>query len=796
MAFVDGEATIALVPVLSGLGTEYMTSVADVALSLAMTGDLVEVTSLRRAKATSSTTIRVDFTGPVTNNSALSDPDNWKLFSFHNNESRPPTVLSVQLPPSAGGAVKYVTLVTSEQHQGAHYVLLVNSADIEFGANRFLGGEFESGGDVALWTAVGGATLNFGPAYIGDSDYAVSITMAGAGIPGGITQDTTPSGRCYVVSGEYTQNIGGIMRILWRSAGGVETELWRGNGAGTWTDIVPTDGNRHIFYSPSEAGAFRFIVHHAGVASGYYDALQARPVFGVGDSTGNLVVAGGLPLAKDGVAFYGIGVAPAVKLVLAESDTTATVYFTEPVATDPHAFAVDVGDFVFAPSLTVVSIEEVTNTYIRLRTATQTPNELYQLTIDNVTIADMAGNAMLVPAVASMLGWVEPAPPEPAQRLDMYMFLLASIRDEDQRRGGLFLQRFFKGPQLVWEAITRQILAIPKMWSLDEVDDALLPYLKQLVGWTKGLNHITDKLDSLRLRQLIATSVGFWKQRGTDDNIQDVIRLLTQRRVRVNDWFHYRWLLGEESLAEDWSGDDCWLVSTPGEGADYLTYCVKIVDEGNTDYQLIRRVLQLTRPLGERVEVQYLAFAEWFEAEGDDSQWDTSNATTADVFVGRMELSDDGTDEHVYVSAAGHADWTDYVATVRIRGTVSYAIMLYTDIATADAYRVEVDITANTITLTSPNGSLAVVDMAAALGEVLVDDVYYSIRVSITPKLPGSPINVITVYWEADKIIEVEDSDLERGTIGVYHATGCTAEVALVEMFTNPMFSDYIDINS
>lgn len=795
MAFVDGEATIALAPVLSGLGTEYMTSTATAALTLLMSGDLVEVVSLRRAKAVNSTSIRVDFTGLVSNNSALIDPNNWKLYSFHNNEARAPTVLSVQLPPSAGAQVRYVTLITSEMHQGSHYILLVNSADIEFGANVFLGGEFESGGDVALWTTVGGAITNFGPAYIGDTDFACSVTMAGAGVPAGITQNTTPPGRCYFLSGEVTQNVGGTFRIFWRTSGGVETELCRVDGGASWADLAPSDGNRHIFYRPSESGAFKFMVYHSGTATGYYDALSARPVYGVGDSTANLITAGGLPLAKDGVNFYGVGVSPALKLVLANSATTATLYFTEPINTDSYALQVETGDFNFAPALAVVSIEEITTTYIRLRTAQQTPNELYQLTISGAQIIDMAGNAMAMPAVASMLGYVEPAATEPAQRLDMYRFILASIRDEDQRRGGLFLQRFFQGPQLIWEAITRQIMAVPRIWSLDDTPDSLLPYMKSLVGWTSSLNSITDKLDAIRLRQLIATSVPFWKQRGTVDNIEDTIRLLTRRRVRVNDWFYYRWLLGEEALGEDWGGDDCWFVSTPGEGADCYTYCVKIVDEGNTDYQLIRRVLQLTRPLGERVEVQYLAFAEWFETAGDYSQWDVTDATTADVVVGRMELSDDGTDEYVFVSTDGHADWTDYVATVRVRGTVSYAVDVYADPTTTNAYKVEVDIGANTIELIAPSGSLASVDMST-LGEALVDGVYYSIRVSVTAMLPGSPTNTVAVYWEAIKIIEVTNGELERGTIAVRHATGSTVDISMVEMFTNPMLSDFIDINS
>jgi len=74
-----------------------------------------------------------------------------------------------------------------------------------------------------------------------------------------------------------------------------------------------------------------------------------------------------------------------------------------------------------------------------------------------------------------------------------------------------------------------------------------------------------------------------------------------------------------------------------------------------------------------------------------------------------------------------------------------------------------------------------------------VDDVFYAIRVEVVPEGASTRIRV---FIDASPRINYLDSDHAQGTIGVGHYSNSHIEVDGIEMFLNPMQSDFIDINT
>lgn len=157
----------------------------------------------------------------------------------------------------------------------------------------------------------------------------------------------------------------------------------------------------------------------------------------------------------------------------------------------------------------------------------------------------------------------EIAPVKYSYNLDMYNFLIEPIRNADIKEGNLLVKRYLEGPQRAWDTIVDRINALPNLWSVTDIEDAYLPYLKNIVGWTKELDYITDRLDSLALRRLIAASGLIWKKKGPEDTLIDVLRIATGARARIWNWFDFRWVIDETGLGEEHEGTDPWIIDLP-----------------------------------------------------------------------------------------------------------------------------------------------------------------------------------------------------------------------------------------
>lgn len=273
---------------------------------------------------------------------------------------------------------------------------------------------------------------------------------------------------------------------------------------------------------------------------------------------GEAVTSGGYPVQCEAEGFTGVGDKPEVEVVIATSSTTMEIRFTEAIRNTD--LVRDTDNFVFTEPLTVEEVLSVEGSVITLRTGEQTEATLYELTIDG-TFNDYAMNALEVPVVTNMLGYREPTTEEEALQLSMYNFLGQNLRDEDQVNGGQFLERFFEGPQEVWKSTNDGILSLPNLHSPVLIADALVPYLAQIVGWSGDLATLFARLPVATQRRVVESSVAFWKARGTEDSIEDIIRLMTGARAEVWTYFDYRWITDETHLGIERDGYDPWTIS-------------------------------------------------------------------------------------------------------------------------------------------------------------------------------------------------------------------------------------------
>lgn len=311
-----------------------------------------------------------------------------------------------------------------------------------------------------------------------------------------------------------------------------------------------------------------------------------------------------------------------------------------------------------------------------------------------MAITDSAGNALQVAdATGQMLGYDEPATPDEVLQLRMYDFFIEPIRRADVTAGKLFLQRFLEGPQEVWESMQQNIFSIKDLWDVTRIEDRLLIYLKNIVGWTPELEKpITERLDADTLRRLISVSTPLWKIRGTESSYLTMLAVFTTQRVRIWNWFDLRWILDESAIGQDHQGRDIQLLDLPGGIGDERRSNIRIVDpDGSTlDRMLIRNLVRLWRPSGERVTITYLDFMDLFQVDGVNDQWESSTTDPLAVADGVLALSDDTIEEHAEAATQFAATWSDYIAYWRVRGNGAYWGVLFYWTDADDHYRLDI----------------------------------------------------------------------------------------------------------
>lgn len=375
----------------------------------------------------------------------------------------------------------------------------------------------------------------------------------------------------------------------------------------------------------------------------------------------------------------------------------------------------------------------------------------------------------------------------------MYRFLKHSIRREDQIRGNQFVERLFRGPQdVVFDGIWDRTEEAKDLWSLLDCPDEYLQYLKNIVGWTKDLNRITDGLDSNQLRRLISVSARLWKTRGSEDSLVSILRLLTGMRATYYNWFDLRWVWEETGFWEEHEGTDPWIT------ADDNQFDIRIVDQGNLNRQLVLDVCRLMRPAGERISVLYLAFLDLFDVEGDYYQWSQQAGASMAVGNGMMTLSDTSGFEAVVANTPGASAWSNYMFSAKVRTASAAAadpycglLLCWGDIV--NTYFVNLDFAGSRLILRSVVGGvatdLATVDLLP-FGITLHPDLWYTVRAEVLAAGDRK------VYLDGQLVLDVIDTSLVTGTVGIFHGPNYDLDCDEAEVLGLPAESDFIDINT
>lgn len=404
------------------------------------------------------------------------------------------------------------------------------------------------------------------------------------------------------------------------------------------------------------------------------------------------------------------------------------------------------------------------------------------------SITDFALNPLAIPATGQMLGFVEPVATEEELALRIYLFLIEGIRIEDQKNGDLFLKRYLDGPQAVWGQIQQSIFGLKTLWNVYEIADDYLHFMKRIVGWTPDLDDITDALDADTLRRLIAASVALWKERGTEDALGNVVSLVVAARSRIWNWFDFRWITDETGTGHEHDGRDPWTISVE----DNVTLNFRIVDDGTLNRGLVKSLVNLMRPMNERVEITYLKFLDLFGVDGDDSQWEViEGAGALEVEAGMASLTHAS---GAYVVATPIAPvatpWENYVVTARVRGTGEWGIVFgYED--DGNCYRFV--LSAGQVAGSLVAGGVVVGTLTESFP--ILEDVWYSIRVQYVVD-HDADVGMGAIFVDGVLVVNIDEGGAFTGPPGILRSAAGTVDVDEVEVLALPAESDLVDINS
>lgn len=396
----------------------------------------------------------------------------------------------------------------------------------------------------------------------------------------------------------------------------------------------------------------------------------------------------------------------------------------------------------------------------------------------------------------------------------IYDFLIEPLRVMDQREGDGFLERWFTGPQAIWEQLLSSILTVPQLWSITECPDRFLEYLKWIVGWTSSLDYITRSLTAEELRRLISVSIYLWRERGTESSILEVLFFATAARCRIWNWFDFRWIVGETGMGEERDGrGDPWIIPEPSTeeyGPDayrpeYLSN-LRIVDDGTLNRTLVVNLMKLMRASGERWGITYLSFLDLFTNPTDSTQWDISSGGTVSVADGHLAFGASGVSRSVVNIRDLNLLQGSFTARAKmvsddLSDSASFMIILIDSIAVeryaAVFYADGVDMP--TVSLFWDSGfGLLLVESAYIPEITLWRNVYYSFRLTVTDEEDGRVR--LQIFIDGNECINRADSQFMTGPYPVFtyvklQSNDAPVEVDEVEILGLPIESDEINIS-
>lgn len=210
---------------------------------------------------------------------------------------------------------------------------------------------------------------------------------------------------------------------------------------------------------------------------------------------------------------------------------------------------------------------------------------------------------------------------------------------------------------------------------------------------------------------------------------------------------------------------------------------VRIVDEGNLNKTLIMRILNLMRPVSERLNVIFTRFyADFVDGIG---QFNVDAGAVQVNIDGQMELSPSS---QVSTSVLGDVDFQDIVLQVKandktVGGGIFGIMFFYQDTDNYYEYRIN---TVNHTTSLWKKVAGVFTQISVDKVEDIVPNASYVFTI-VTDKSESSPNTIIKAYVDSNKQHEVFDSSFEKGKFGMKTDASTIMQVNEIEMIEIPM---------
>lgn len=403
--------------------------------------------------------------------------------------------------------------------------------------------------------------------------------------------------------------------------------------------------------------------------------------------------------------------------------------------------------------------------------------------------ADTAGNELALPAPVEFLGFADSSV-APVLRNRIYDMHIKILRELDATNG-LFWKRFCEGPEVLRRQFEDRINDLPSLYSVSDIEARYVKLLLPQVGWGADLSSIIDKLDNDTARRLVSLAVSSWKRRAAGGSSIEILNTIIGVDAWEWDWFDRRFVLGKSQIGHDQSPqlgvNDLYVTGS----ASSRTTELHIADaERSLDRELVREIVKLWRPIGERVRLVYVEF--WDRFANDSKPWETYGGASS-IAGGKLQMLDDSQSQHAFPESPALLDLSNFMVNSRLkfggengfygqtlgfRGLLAKAleIRLYPEFQELRLYQDNVQI----------GDSISLIH---AHGITLKPGYWRTLRSVVS----GATLEV---FIDNHKVLSNSDDLVSPGTSGVNHSAGLTLECDSFEIIPIPGEVDFVDINS
>lgn len=211
---------------------------------------------------------------------------------------------------------------------------------------------------------------------------------------------------------------------------------------------------------------------------------------------------------------------------------------------------------------------------------------------------------------------------------DLYKFLPQFTRMVDQDQGLKLLERYLEGMTGIWDSIADRIEELRGLMDPFNVPDSVLRHVFPLLGFGGSFSYIWSALSPTDQRRLIFAAIPIWRASSTEAAIRIAARFLSGKPYFIRDVHNFLPVADDLTIGVSYDSKAIWVVGEDPSPYNMDSIDLHIVDEGDIDHTLLRNLLNITRPAGEKIVIVYADFLDRFR-DSELTQWVTGGTVTA-----------------------------------------------------------------------------------------------------------------------------------------------------------------------